>query len=215
MALTVYETIMAFFALACLIFITAIEETRETFFILFRSDVEILADSFAPFLIRSHLLDLLLIGKSVGGFGGVTLLFSTLLSAAFFAILKPSGVHVNVRLNQREHSFGNLGQVLGQFPEQRILADGRIYFSLHIRWHTSDSLIEAAVKYETLTVHKSDFLYADTMQVEHEFPLDYIFLCADAFGVLYDSPPSIIVGIYKVGDVSAGALDQHADRFAL
>jgi hypothetical protein len=165
MALTVHETIMMLLALACLIFVTAIEETREAFFILFRSDVEILADSFAPFLIRPHLLHLLLIGKGVGRFGCGGLLLGSALATAFLAILKPSGVHVNVRLNQREHTFGNLGKILRQFPEQSILADGWIYFSLHVSGHTFDSLIEAAVEYETLTVHSSDFLYADAMQI--------------------------------------------------
>lgn len=58
-----------------------------------------------------------------------------------------------------------------------------------------------------------NFLYADTMQVEHEFPLDYIFLCADAFGVLDYALPSFVVSIDKVGNVLAGLFDADADRF--
>ena len=51
------------------------------------------------------------------------------------------------------------------------------------------------------------------MQVKHEFPLDYIFLCADAFGVLDYGLPSFVVSIDKVGNVFAGLFDADADRF--
>ena len=49
------------------------------------------------------------------------------------------------------------------------------------------------------------------MPKEHKFPLDYIFLCSHAFGVLYNCLTSLIVGIDKVGDVLAGFLDADAD----
>ena len=214
MTLAIHETIMTLFVLALLVIITAVKETREAFFILFRSDVEILADSLAPVLIISHLFNFLFVGKRVGRLGRAGRLFGTALPTAFLPVLKPSGVHVNVGFNQSEHTPCHVGQVFRHLAEQRILADGRINLCLHIGGHTLDSLIEAAVEYETLTVHKSDFLNADTMHGKHEFPLDYIFLCSHTFGVLHDSLPSIVVGIDKVGDISAGALDQHADRFA-
>ena len=49
-----------------------------------------------------------------------------------------------------------------------------------------------------------DFFNADAMNIEHEFPLDYIFFGSDAFGVLDDGLAGGGVGIDKVGDVFAG-----------
>ena len=52
------------------------------------------------------------------------------------------------------------------------------------------------------------------MQVEHEFPFDYIFLCANTFGILDYGLPGFAVGIDKIGNIFAGLFDADADRFS-
>lgn len=49
------------------------------------------------------------------------------------------------------------------------------------------------------------------MQIEHEFPLDYVFFGPHAFGVLDDSLAGSVVGIDKVCNVAASTFD--ADGF--
>ncbi len=62
--------------------------------------------------------------------------------------------------------------------------------------------------------HYSDFLDADAVDVKHELPLDYILACAYAFCVLDDCLAGLVVDVYEIGDITAGAFDEHSYRTA-
>ena len=59
-----------------------------------------------------------------------------------------------------------------------------------------------------MLIYLSFFDY-DAMNVEHEFALDAVNVCAHSFGVL-DDGIAMLVGIDEVGDVGTGSFDNAA-----
>lgn len=52
------------------------------------------------------------------------------------------------------------------------------------------------------------FLYHNSMDVEHEFTLDDILLCAKAFGILNDKAICFPVEVDKIGNVGTSTFNQ-------